>query len=138
VSFAQPPLADITHSVNTERPAIAIVDRRIERAELARLVGEYFGDMVKLVIDLGKSRIAVGGELQADAEQLLLESGSVQSDLWGANYYPGTGRDDCIEFTALINIRPSRGNPSMEIQDPAVREKVRALTLSLIGEGEAI
>ena len=121
-----------------EGPGIVIIDRRIERAELARLVGEYFGDMVKLVIDLGKGRIAVGGELHADAEQLLLESGSVQSDLWGANYYPGTGRDDCIEFTALINIRPSRGNPGMEIQDPAVRERVRALTFSLIGEGEAI
>jgi len=136
VSFAQPPLADITHSVNTEGPAIAIVDRRIERAELARLVAAYFEDMVKLVVDLGRDRIAVGGELHADAEQILLGSGSRQSDLWGANYYPGKGRDECIEFTALINIRPAQGNRSMEIQDPAVREKVRALTFALIGEGE--
>jgi len=119
-----------------EGPGIVIIDRRIERAELARLVAAYFEDMVKLVVDLGRDRIAVGGELHADAEQILLGSGSRQSDLWGANYYPGKGRDECIEFTALINIRPAQGNRSMEIQDPAVREKVRALTFALIGEGE--
>ena len=34
---------------------------------------------------------AVGGELHADAEALLLEQGSQQKDLWGANYYPGRG-----------------------------------------------
>ncbi|HYS05477.1 MAG TPA: DUF5674 family protein [Candidatus Dormibacteraeota bacterium] len=34
---------------------------------------------------------SVGGELHADAEQLLLEQGSAQADLWGANCFPGQG-----------------------------------------------
>jgi len=118
--------------------AIAVVEQRIDRAELARLVAGTFGDMVKLVVDLERRLIAVGGELHADAEQVLLEAGSRQADLWGANYFPGRGSDDCIEYTALINIRPAQDNRSMEVADPALREKIRTLVFDLIGQGEAI
>lgn len=119
-------------------PDIVIVDRRIERHELARLVQMFFGDMVKYVVDLDRRVAAVGGELHADAEQLLLETGSRQADLWGANYYPGKGRDACIEYTALINIRPAQGNRSMLIQDPMIRDRLREITFELIGEGEPL
>ena len=119
-------------------PEIVILDRRIEPVELARLVRLFFEDMVKYVVDIERRVAAVGGELHADAEQLLLDGGSQQSDLWGANYYPGRGRDACIEYTSLINIRPSQGNRSMQIEDPAIREQVRELTFTLIGEGEPL
>ena len=89
------------------------------------------------IVIVSGSRI-VGGELHADAEQVLLESGSQQSDLWGANYWPGRGREGCVEYTALINIRPAQGNRSMEIQDPVIRERVRELTVALLGEGEPL
>jgi Protein of unknown function (DUF5674) len=121
-----------------ERPEIILLNRRILPPELARLVALFFGDMVKYVVDLERQVAAVGGELHADAEQLLLEAGSRQADLWGANYYPGRGREGCIEFTSLINIRPSQGNPSMEIADASVRERVRQITFALIGEGEPL
>ena len=97
-----------------EASKILLVQERISPEELARLVQLYFEDMVKYVVDIERKVIAVGGELYADAEQLLLESGSRQEDLWGANYYPGIGPEDCIEYTALINIRPAQGNRSME------------------------
>ena len=119
-------------------PGIVVVDRRIDRSELARLVHLFFGDMVKYVVDLERRVAAVGGELHADAEQLLLETGSRQADLWGANYYPGKGRDACIEYTALINIRPAQGNRGMLIQDPMIRDRLREITFDLIGEGEPI
>lgn len=120
-------------------PVIVILrDRRIERAELARLVRVHFEDMVKFVVDVERGVLAVGGEMHADAEQLLLEDGSRQADLWGANYYPGRGREGCIEHSALINIRPAAENRSMEIQDPVVREKVRSLVFALLGEGEPL
>jgi hypothetical protein len=38
----------------------------------------------------------------------------------------------------LINIRPASGNRGMEIQEPALRERVRALTFALVGEGEPL
>jgi hypothetical protein len=113
-----------------------VLSERISPEDLRRLVQESFGDMVKYVVDVDRGTIAIGGELHADAEQRLLELGSRAEALWGANYYPGVGRDRCIEFTSLINIRPARGNPGMEIEDETVRERVRELTFALIGEGE--
>jgi hypothetical protein len=110
----------------------------VEITELARLVHLYFGDMVKLVVDLERRVIALGGEFHADAEELLLSRGSEQADLWGANYYPGRGPEDCIEYTALINIRPSQDNRAMEVQDLAVRAQMRDLIVLLVGEGEAL
>ena len=129
---------DYASAMSPDAPAIVVVDRRIDRNELARLVKLFFEDMVKYVLDVERGVAAVGGEMHADAEHLLLEDGSRQADLWGANYYPGRGREECIDYTALINIRPAQGNRSMEIQDPAVRERVRQLTLALIGEGEPL
>lgn len=122
----------------SESPEIVIVDRPIDRAELASLVGSFFEGMVKYVVDLERRLAAVGGELHSDAEKLLLDSGSRQTDLWGANYYPGKGPDACIEYTSLINIRPSQGNRVMLITDPSIRERVREITFDLIGSGEPL
>jgi hypothetical protein len=119
-------------------PDMVIVERRIEPAELARLVLLHFEDMVKYVVDVERRLAAVGGELHADAEQLLLQFGSRQADLWGANYYPGRGPEECIEYTALINIRPAQGNRGMLIADPGLRLRVREITFALIGEGEPL
>lgn len=119
-------------------PPIVVTDRKLDRADLVRLVRSHFGDMVKYVVDVRRRLVAVGGELHADGESLLLDAGSGQQDLWGVNYYPGRGPDLCIEFTALINIRPSQGNRGMEILDPAVRTLVRDITFDLIGNGEAL
>jgi hypothetical protein len=117
---------------------IIVIDSKISEGLLTRLVLSYFKDMVKYVVDVKRRVIAIGGELHADAEQLLLEDGSSQEDLWGANYYPGKGQNDCIEFTALINIRPSKGNPSMEVMDDKIRNMIREITYELIGMGEEL
>lgn len=117
---------------------ILLLEERIETAELARLVALFFEDMVKYVVDVRRGIAAVGGELHADAEAVLLEAGSEQQDLWGANYYPGRGEEGCIEYTSLINIRPAQGNRSMEVEEPGVRERIREVTHSLIGRGEPL
>jgi hypothetical protein len=119
-------------------PEVVIVDHRLDRGELARLVKLFFEDMVKYVVDVERRITAVGGELHADGERLLLESGSRQADPWGANHLPGKGRDACIEYTSLINIRPSQGNRVMLITDSAIRDQVREITFALIGEGEPL
>jgi hypothetical protein len=117
---------------------IIVVERRIDSRELARLVQRFFEDMVKYVVDVRRAVAAIGGELHADAEALLLSQGSRQENIWGANYYPGRGPGGCIEYTALINIRPAQNNPGMEIADPTIREAVRKLTFELIGQGEPL
>jgi len=124
--------------VSSEPPAIVIVrDQPIEAVQLRDLVDRFFGDMVKLVVDIERQLVAAGGELHADAEAQLLEDGSRQTDLWGANYYPGLGADDCIQYTALINIRPAQGNRAMEVQNPDIRRAMRGIVHRLIGRGES-
>jgi Protein of unknown function (DUF5674) len=125
-------------SDSPESPDVVLVESRLDPAELRRLVAAHFEDMVKYVVDVERGIAAVGGELHADEEALLLEHGSRQEDLWGANYYPGRGESGCIEYTSLINIRPAQGNRSMVIADEAVRARVRAVTFALIGRGEPL
>ena len=118
----------------SEGPEIVLVDtdHPIEPEEISRLTDLFFKDMVKYVVDVERRVGAIGGELHADAEEMLLEAGSRQQDLWGANYYPQKEPDERIEYTSLINIRPGQGNRGMLIEDPSVRERVRELTLALI------
>ena len=113
---------------------IEIVRDRIEPEKLRALVDEWFGDMVKFVVDLRRKIIAVGGGLHADAEAVLLEDGSKQIDLWGANYYPDQPVDQRIEFSSLINIRPRDNNRSDLIEDAAIRRQVTELVRERIGE----
>ena len=124
--------------MTTPVPDIVLITDRIASSQLAELVTRFFTDMVKYVVDVDRGIAAVGGELHADAEQLLLDAGSRQEDLWGANYYPDRDPVDCIEFTSLINIRPSQGNRSMEIENDDIRDRVRELTHQLIGRGEPL
>lgn len=124
--------------MNDPIPEIVIVDRPIDPGVLRQLVERHFEDMVKFVVDVERRVAAVGGELHADEEALLLDNGSRQEDLWGANYYPGRGEEACVEYTSLINIRPARGNRSMVIEDAALRERVRDIALGLIGRGEPL
>ena len=123
---------------DVNEPDVVVVEERIDPTTLRRLVERHFEDMVKYVVDVERGIAAVGGELHADEEAALLELGSRQQDLWGANYYPGRGRPDCIEFTSPINIRPAQGNRSMTVEDASLRDRIRELTYLLIGEGEAL
>src|SRR5947199_10259135 len=89
---------------------IHVISERIDPALLARLTGAIFGIMVKYGVDVDRGVIALGGELHAGAEAVLLDLGSDQRSLWGAKYYPGSGRDERIECTALDNTRPARSH----------------------------
>lgn len=106
---------------------IRIVLDSISRADLMRLAEESYKEMVKAVADVERKVLAVGGELHADAEALLLENGSRQEDLWGINLYPDKPEPDRIEYTSLINIRPRQGNRSLEVQDAALQRRIRAV-----------
>ncbi len=89
------------------------------------LLDKEFGDMVKVVVDVKRGIVALGGDLHSDAEKLMIEKGCVRENLWGANVYPFNEPDDRIEYVALINIRPRQNNPSMEIKSHEIRNKVK-------------
>ncbi len=85
---------------------------------------------VKLAVDIQRDILAGGGVLHADCETVLLEDGSKQEDIWGADWNPRTQE---VTFEALINIRPRQNNRSMEILDPAIRERVTQISQQLLG-----
>jgi hypothetical protein len=89
-------------------------------------------EMMKIVVDVEQGILAIDADMHADLEQLLLDSGSTQQNLWGANVYPEKGEDEFLEYTSFINIRPSQGNRSMEVQDPAVREQMTRIAKKLL------
>jgi len=125
---------DHARSVSDAAP-ILVVTKPLPPAELAELVGAPFPDMVKFVVDVERRIVAVGGHLHADAEALLIDQGSRQAALWGGNYYPGLGEEECVEYESLINIRPGAGNPGLEVEDPALRARMREVIFNLIGSG---
>ncbi len=109
-----------------------IVTEGITLATLREMAGRKFGDMVKAVVDVERGIMAVDGELHADEEGLLLENGSKQASLWGINIYPDVAGDDWLEFDSLINLRPSQGNRSRGVDDPQIRERIRAIASRLV------
>jgi len=86
---------------------------------------------IKVAVDVQREILAGGGEFHADCETVLLEDGSNQEDLWGADWYPSTQE---IVYDALINIRPRQNNRSMKIGDPRIRERVTEIMHRLLGE----
>ena len=112
---------------------IKIIDAPIPRAEVLRLVGQPFEDMVKFVADVRKGVMAMGGSMHADAEAVLLRNGSGQSDLWGGNFFPKNPPDAQIELHSLINIRPADKNRSLVVQDAALVRSIKELAARLLG-----
>ena len=101
-----------------------IVRESIALSSLQEMAEAMFGNLVKAVVDVELGIMAVDGELHADEEALLLEHGSEQRHLWGINIYPDLPNADRIEFDSMINIRPSQGNRSRRVDDPAIRGRI--------------
>jgi hypothetical protein len=80
--------------------------------------------MIKIVVDIEKKVLAGGSGMHFECEQLLLNDGCQQENLWGANWYVD---DQEIEFESLINIRP-RQNRNIVIQDPEIQRAVEKIT----------
>ncbi len=84
---------------------------------------------IKVAVDIQNGILAAGGALHADCEAILIEHGSKQENIWGANWVPSQNK---VTFEALLNIAPRRKNPSMEIQNPSVRTIVEKVVRNLL------
>jgi len=107
---------------------IHIVRQRATEKEINEML-EELKTYIKLAVDVERNILAGGGEYHADCEEVLLEDGSRQEDIWGADWYPEHRK---VEFGALINIRPRQGNRSMEIEDPKLRDRIETITRALL------
>jgi hypothetical protein len=112
-----------------------IIRQRIGRSELATIAEAGFGEMVKAVVDLERSVMAIGAELHSDEEAALLDDGSRQMDLWGINLYPAEIGERWIEFDSMINVRPAQGNRSRDVEDQATRDAIQLVVRALVVDG---
>ena len=107
------------------------VKEKISEENLKK-VAEDFEGYVKVVVDLRRKILSAGGTKQVDGEQMLLQAGSQQRDLWGGGYDLETGE---IDFDSMINIRPNTNNPSREVLDKDIRDQMTEIILNLMQIG---
>jgi hypothetical protein len=100
--------------------------------DLRAMLGRRFDDMVKAVVDLRREVMLLDADMHADQEAELLAEGSRQVDLWGINLYPTQSEADWLEFDSMINLRPSFGNRSRGVDDPATRVAIADLVARLV------
>ena len=115
--------------------AIRIIKETISRNDLKEIAKNQFGDLVKAVVDIEQEIMAVGGELHADEETILMEDeGSKREHMWGINLYPEKTGEGFIEFNSMVNIKPHLGNRTRDIDDLEVKEKIRKIVEKLVTE----
>jgi len=108
---------------------------RISVSELQTMAEKMSEPLVKGVVDINHRLLVVDAEMHVDQEQLLLESGSKQADLWGINIWPGQfGTEDFVEFDSMINIRPWQNNRSRSVMDHDLRERIKCVVLEKVYE----
>ncbi|MBI5728909.1 MAG: hypothetical protein HY983_01525 [Candidatus Magasanikbacteria bacterium] len=109
-----------------------LISAPLTLGELQEIATLRFGDLVKGVVDIEKKIMAIGGELHADEEALLLAQGSLQQNLWGINLYPAKPFPEMVEFDSMINIRPSQNNRSRSVEDKNIQKVILEIVGSLI------
>lgn len=108
---------------------IWIIHQPATSDQLAQMGEACNGSLIKLAVDVDREILAGGGELHADCEAALLEDGSQQMYVWGADWYP---QEQQVGFESLINIRPGQQNFSLELQNPALRAQVETIVRRLL------
>lgn len=108
---------------------IVIIRQPATAEQLAHMSQAFGSSFIKLAVDVEREILAGGGELHADCEAALLEDGSQQAQVWGADWYPP---DREVGFESLINIRPHQQNFTLELQSPELRAKVETIVRRLL------
>lgn len=93
--------------------------------EEAQHLREQFDSYIKTVIDIEKKICSAGCGRHFESEKILLDQGSKQEHVWGGGIDLET---NTIDGNSFINIRPTQGNTSNEIQDPKIRISFEDIT----------
>lgn len=107
--------------------SIKVIKEAITIEEAKKIGSEFYSDMVKGAVDIEQKTIALGGEYHIDAATVLTDNGSKPENIWGFNIVFDRPREDMLEYTALINIKPALGNRDMYIGDEKIRDKIKEI-----------
>ena len=111
---------------------IKIINDKISEKELREIAKDFYGNMVKGVVDVEREILAMGGEYHMDANEVLIKNKSKQQDIWGFNWYFDKNGDERIEYVSLINIRPGQDNRKMEVQNVFLRDRMKSIILKYL------
>ncbi len=110
-----------------------MIEQQVQKADLLDLeLKSRYGALVKAVVDVERAIMIAGMAMHSDGEEILLENGSKQANLWGINLYLQQSGDEWIEYDSVINLRPSQGNDSRGVDDPLIRQKIREIVDQLV------
>ena len=105
---------------------IQVLSKPATRAVIADLLQET-GRTIKVAVDVRLGVLAAGGDEHYDCEQVLLDEGSEQTDIWGATWNSETGE---ISYWSVINARS--GHRSTEIQSRDLRARIESIVRHLL------
>ncbi|MFH1758991.1 MAG: DUF5674 family protein [Patescibacteria group bacterium] len=112
---------------------IKIIKKSISIQKIIEMASKQFGDVIKAVVDVQQEIMAIGGELHADEEILLVEQEkSKREHVWGINIYPSKKGDERIEFDSMINIKPQYDNRSRGVENTEIQKKIKAIVDKLV------
>lgn len=110
-----------------------LIREHISVTELKHMSEKMFGGLVKAVVDIEEGIMVVDAGMHYDEEEMLIEFGSQQNNLWGINLHPDKfDLPEWIEFDSMINIRPLQGNRSRSIESPHIQEQIRNIVKKLV------
>lgn len=109
---------------------IYLIRDRATKEQIDKML-QTLGTYIKLAVDIERGVLAGGGVYHADCESILLEDGSEQQNIWGADWNPETQE---VAYEALINIRPRQNNRSMVIADQKIKEQVAQIAHKILGD----
>ena len=108
---------------------VILVTDKVTPEQIKLAAEDYFGEYIKIVVDIETGDMTIGGEWHADGERQLLNTGCKQANLWGGGLRLAKKQ---IDFNSLINTKPEI-NKSQEILDPKIREKFEKLVKTKFG-----
>lgn len=80
-----------------------------------------------MAVDVEQKIAAGGAEMHYECEEVLLEAGSKQRNIWRVGWFWQTRE---VRYDSFINIRPPQ-NRDLEVQYPALREQIQEIVLRL-------
>ena len=113
---------------------IEIIKEKTDKEHLKKFLDKPFKGVVKFVIDIELEIIAFGGELHSDAQELLIEKGSDARNLWGGSVFLSENGKAVVEYSSLINIKPSQNSFSVDIKDKNIIKKIERVLKNLIAD----
>lgn len=105
-----------------------IIRKKASKKQMQDLA-KHFDGYIKIVVDIEKEILSGGGDRHFDEEQILLNDGSLQKNLWGGGFDTETKETD---YNSIINLRPNQDNPSRDIMSADVRKKIDNIVEKLL------